>query len=144
MSVRCWMSYKPIQRDELHETSAGRLVAYWFGIGFPMLHFFCCCRWLPGCYRLTVSNSMLWSVISNQCLANDTVGLLLTRPARNCCWLKPGLWLEKTGWSLWQPTAKSMGMFWTHSLDREFRDISWNVWLLALQRGPSTALLHTR
>lgn len=46
------------------------------------------CHWLShavfvllliaGCYRLTMSRSGLWSVISNQCLANDTVGLLLT------------------------------------------------------------------
>lgn len=92
MSVRCSMSYKAIQRDKLHETSAERLVAFWYGLGFLMLP--SVLLLIAGCDTLTVSCSVLWSVISNQCLANDTVGLLLTRLARNCCWLKTDLWLE--------------------------------------------------
>lgn len=42
-SVRSSMSHKPIQRDKLYETSAGRLVTFWYAIDFPMLYL---CCWL--------------------------------------------------------------------------------------------------
>lgn len=91
LSIRCSMLCKSIQKDKLHETSAERLVAFWCSFGFLMLP---CVLLIAGCDTLTVSCSVLWSVISNQCLANDMVGLLLTSLARNCCWLKTDLWLE--------------------------------------------------
>lgn len=38
------MTYKPEQRHKLHETSGGRLVTFWYGVGvFPMLCLCCCC-----------------------------------------------------------------------------------------------------
>lgn len=106
-SVGCSMTYKPIQRDKLHDTSAGRLVTFWYGVGFS--HAVFVLLLIAGCYRLTVRRSALWSVISNQCLANDTLGLLLTRLARNCCWLKTGLWLEIWADQYGSPQRKKYG-----------------------------------
>lgn len=62
------------------------------GPGFPV-PWLCCC-WLPVATGPTASRSGLWSVISSQCLANDTVWWLRTTLARNCCRLEADLWLE--------------------------------------------------
>lgn len=98
-----------LQKDKLHETSAERLVTFWYGIGFSQAVFVLLL--IAGCYRLIVSCSVLLSVISNQCLANDTLGSLLTRLARNGLltndWLVAGIWADQYG----SQQRKSMGMF---------------------------------
>lgn len=72
---------------------------------------FPCCICVVGCWLLH-TDCELHSALEchyNQCLANDTVGLLFTMAARNSSWLKTGLWLEIwTGlygsppWEVWE------------------------------------------
>lgn len=69
MSVRCPMSYKPIQRDKLHETSAETLVTFWYGIGFPMLCL--CCCWL------LVATGWLWVAQGSEVSSPTSVWLMI-------------------------------------------------------------------
>lgn len=91
MSVRFSMSHKPIQRDKLYETSAGRLVTFWCGIDFSM-PYLCCCwllvatgwLWAANCSAVSYLTSV-WLMIQWDCCSP---GLL------NSFWLEAGLWLE--------------------------------------------------
>lgn len=78
MSVRCSMSYKPIQRGKLHETSAGRRVTFWYGVGFPMLYL--CCCWL------LVATGWLWVAQGSEVSSLTSVWLMIQW---ECC--SPGL-----------------------------------------------------
>lgn len=87
MSVWGSMSYKPIQRDKLHETSAGRPVAFWYGIGFPMLYL--CCCWL------LVATGWLWVAQGSEVSSLTSVWLMIQWDCRS-----PGLLGTAVDWRL--------------------------------------------